>query len=77
MPTIQVIVDKELLRLADKEAHRSKMNRSALIRVALRDYLRRLHNREKERRDREGYERFPENRDDAAVWEQVAAWPEE
>lgn len=54
MPTIQVIVDKELLRLADKEAHRSKMNRSALIRVALRDYLRRLHNREKERRDRKG-----------------------
>lgn len=76
MPTIQVVLDKELLRLADKAAHRSKMNRSALIRVALRDYLRGLRNQEKEKRDREGYERFPENQDEAAVWEQIAAWPE-
>jgi metal-responsive CopG/Arc/MetJ family transcriptional regulator len=40
--TIQVVLDLKLLKATDRAAHRSKVNRSALIRDALRDHLRRL-----------------------------------
>lgn len=77
MRTIQVVLEPELLRAADRVARRMKLNRSALLREALREHLKRLRMREKERRDREGYQRHPERRDEFAAWEKVAAWPEE
>jgi metal-responsive CopG/Arc/MetJ family transcriptional regulator len=73
--TIQVVLEEKLLRAADRAARRLKVNRSALIRDALREHLRRLRVLEKERLDREGYDRFPD--DEFAVWNQVASWPEE
>ena len=76
METIQVVLDEELLRAADRAAKRAEINRSALVREALRRYLKELHYQELERRDREGYERLPGTRE-LAVWEGVAAWPEE
>lgn len=75
--TIQVVLDKQLLRAADRAARQSKLNRSALIREALRAYLKQLNARERERRDREGYERVPDDEAALAVWEQVAKWPED
>ena len=75
METVQVVLDQELLRAADRAARRVKVNRSALVRDALRAYLKQLHYEEKERLDREGYERHPDSEDDLAPWEQVAAWP--
>ncbi len=77
METVQVVLDQELLRAADRAARRVKINRSALVRDALRAYLKQLHYEEKERRDREGYERYPDSEDDLAPWEQVAAWPQD
>jgi metal-responsive CopG/Arc/MetJ family transcriptional regulator len=76
METIQVVLDKELLRATDRAAKRTRQNRSALVRQALREYLKKTHYRELERRDREGYERHPDT-GELAVWEEVAAWPEE
>jgi metal-responsive CopG/Arc/MetJ family transcriptional regulator len=73
--TIQVVLGEQLLRATDRAARRIKVNRSALIREALREHLKRLEVREKERRDREGYERYPD--DEFAGWEKVAAWPED
>jgi metal-responsive CopG/Arc/MetJ family transcriptional regulator len=73
--TIQVVLEQALLRAADRAARRLKMNRSALIRDALREHLRRLRTLEKERMDRQGYEKFPD--DEFAVWDRVASWPEE
>ena len=52
------------------------MTRSALIRRALREHVKRLAAREREARDRAGYEEHPDSRGEAAKWERVAAWPE-
>lgn len=60
METIQVILDAELLRAADRMARRRKSNRSALIREALRAHLRRLEILALEYKDRAGYARRPQ-----------------
>jgi Arc/MetJ-type ribon-helix-helix transcriptional regulator len=55
-----------------------KLNRSALVREALREYLGKLRVAELEQRDRQGFERLPDRGDDdLAVWERAAAWPED
>ena len=41
METIQVVIDKKLLHATDQAARRTKRNRSALVRDALREHLRR------------------------------------
>jgi len=77
METIQIVLDKKLLNAADRAARRMKENRSALVRNALREHLLRLEVRAKEDRDREGYLKRPQSRDEWASWESEAAWPEE
>jgi hypothetical protein len=52
------------------------MNRSALVRNALREHLRRLQTRELEARDRRGYQEHPDVSSGLADWEGVAAWPD-
>jgi len=77
METIQIVLDKELLREADRAARRTKRNRSALFRDALREHLRGLEVRELEERDREGYAKDPRAVDEALIWEREAEWPAE
>jgi metal-responsive CopG/Arc/MetJ family transcriptional regulator len=77
METIQVVLDKKLLQATDKAARRTKLNRSALVREALREHLRRLEVRTLEERDREGYLRQPQSLDEVRLWEAEAVWPEE
>jgi metal-responsive CopG/Arc/MetJ family transcriptional regulator len=77
METIQVVLDSRLLKAADRAAKRSKRNRSALIREALREHLRRLRIEELEMRDRAGYAKYPDDPAECARWEAEAAWPEE
>ena len=77
METIQVVLDKKLLLATDRAARRAKRNRSALVRDALREHLRRLEVREKERRDRQGYSTKPEVQIASEEWEAEAVWPEE
>ena len=55
METIQVVLDAKLLKAADLAAKRQRINRSALIRHALQEHLKHLHNLELEERDRQGY----------------------
>jgi metal-responsive CopG/Arc/MetJ family transcriptional regulator len=76
METIQVVLDTKLLQAADRVAQRTKRNRSALIRDALREHLRRLEIQASEERDRDGYARTPQH-DDALAWEAEAVWPAE
>lgn len=52
------------------------MNRSALVREALRAYLKQLKVQELEARDRVGYQKSRGASTEAADWEQVASWPE-
>jgi metal-responsive CopG/Arc/MetJ family transcriptional regulator len=77
METVQIVLDKDLLRAADQAARRTRRNRSALIRDALREHLRGLEVRAREERDREGYARHPQLRSDSHLWEAEAAWPPE
>lgn len=77
METIQIVLDADLLRAADRAVRKLKTNRSALLREALRAYLKRLDTRDKERRDREGYVRYPDSLDEPGVWDKVADWPDD
>jgi metal-responsive CopG/Arc/MetJ family transcriptional regulator len=77
METIQIVLDKKLLQAADQAARRSKQNRSALVREALREHLRRLQLRAREERDREGYAKLPQAIEHSLLWEAEAEWPRE
>ena len=77
MQTIQIVLGKDLLRATDRAARRRQVNRSALVREALQEHLKRLATRERERRDRDGYESRPLGPGEFSVWDKVAAWPDE
>ncbi len=77
MVTVQIVLDKVLLKAADQAARRTKQNRSSLVREALRAHLHRLELQRKEQQDREGYAKLPQDVDDARRWEAEAAWPAE
>ena len=77
METIQVVLDGKLLKAADRAAKRQKLNRSALIRQALEQHLKRLQVLDLEARDRRGYETRPQRVEEYGPWEETAAWPEE
>jgi metal-responsive CopG/Arc/MetJ family transcriptional regulator len=77
METIQVVLDPKLLRATNQAARRTKLNRSALIRDALREHLRRLEIRELEERDRKGYATGRREDESMSGWESEAVWPAE
>jgi len=77
MLTIQIVLDKKLLHAADQAARRTRQNRSALVRDALREHLRRLGVQAREERDRDGYSRQSQARKESLEWEAEAAWPAE
>ena len=77
METIQIVLDAKLLRATEVAARRTKLNRSALIREALRAHLKNLAVRERELRDRKGYEACLRDSGDLSGWEAEAIWPEE
>ena len=76
METIQVVLDTKLLRATDLAAKRRKVNRSALIRHAIEQHLKRLRELELEEQDRRGYLAQPQREDEYRIWEGAAAWPE-
>lgn len=77
MKTIRILLDKKLLEAADRAARRTKKNRSALIRDALRDHLQQLKLQVQEKRDRQGYKRNPSSGDELRLWNKEAVWPPE
>ncbi len=77
MKTIQVVLDAKLLKAADLAAKRQKVNRSALIRNALQEHLKRLREFDLEERDRHGYVAQPQRRQEYRVWEDLASWPDD
>ena len=77
MLPVQIVLDKALLRAADRAARQCRVNRSAFVRDALREHLKRIATRDRERRDREGYETRPVTPDEFGVWETVAAWSDD
>jgi metal-responsive CopG/Arc/MetJ family transcriptional regulator len=77
MEVVQIVLDKGLLQAADQAAKRTRKNRSALVRDALREHLQRLEMRAREERDRQGYSRKPHTSEETLAWEAEAAWPPE
>lgn len=77
MVAIHIVLDKKLLRATDQAARQTKRNRSALVRDALREYLRRLEAHSRAHRDRQGHSGRPQPPDESRVWEAEAAWPAE
>ena len=77
MQTMKIVLDKDLLLAVDQAARQRKLSRSALVREALRQHLRRLEILALEEQERAGYLRIPEDLTEAQMWESVAAWPEE
>ncbi len=75
METIQIVLDQKLLKATDKAARRTKQNRSALVRDALREHLRKLEIQALERRDLQGYSNLQPEIDESLLWEGEAAWP--
>jgi metal-responsive CopG/Arc/MetJ family transcriptional regulator len=75
METIQVVLDRKLLKAADLAAKRYQVNRSALIRQALERHLKYLHELELEDRDRRGYLAHPQREEEFRIWEDAASWP--
>lgn len=76
MKTIQVVLESELLRATDSAARKARINRSALVRKALREHLKRAEIRKMEERERRGYERHPQHPAEIELWEREIAWPE-
>jgi metal-responsive CopG/Arc/MetJ family transcriptional regulator len=77
MGTVQIVLGSELLKAADRVARRRRVNRSALVREALREHLTRLAEREREQQDRAGYGARPLARGEFDAWDAVSAWPDE
>jgi hypothetical protein len=77
METIQVVLDAMLLKAVDLIAKRQKANRSALIRRALQEHLKRLRVLELDERDRRGYQARPQRTGEYRPWEEAAALPED
>jgi metal-responsive CopG/Arc/MetJ family transcriptional regulator len=77
METIHVVLDAKILRATELAARRTKLNRSALIREALRAHLRNLETTERELCDRKGYAAGPKDSGDLSGWEAEGIWPEE
>jgi metal-responsive CopG/Arc/MetJ family transcriptional regulator len=77
MEIVQIVLDKKLLHAADQAAKRTRRNRSALVRDALREHLRRLELRASEERDRRGYLQYSQADAEAQGWESEAAWPQD
>ena len=71
---VQVVLDAATLRDADREARRAKVNRSELVRRAIRAYVARERARALEEKQRAGYERQPERADEFGGFE--ASWPD-
>lgn len=76
MQTIQVVIDEKLLKATDVAARRRKLNRSLLIRNAIREHLKRLHNLELEQQERHAYKARPQQPEEYLPWLEIAAWPE-
>lgn len=73
METVQIVLEKALLQAIDRAARRCRLNRSALVREALRAHLKRLETTEREQKDRAGYAARPDTEFD--VWDEVTEWP--
>jgi metal-responsive CopG/Arc/MetJ family transcriptional regulator len=73
MKTIQITINPDLLRLIDKEAGG---NRSAFFRQAAQLWLKHIHVRKMEHKQKQGYTRQPIKNGEFDIWSEEQVWPE-
>jgi metal-responsive CopG/Arc/MetJ family transcriptional regulator len=70
------VIDAKLRRSCDRAAKKAKLNRSELVRLALREYLEHLQILESQQRDQRGYEKLPQSEaTEESAWEGEVVWP--
>ena len=74
MKTIQMTIDEGLLRDVDKVTKKLQTSRSEFIRRAMHKLLNELKARNLEKLHREGYRKYPVNKDEFDVWENEQNW---
>ena len=74
MKTIQMTIDEPLLRAVDRLSKVRKTTRSAFIRYAVQEELRREQIGIREARHAEGYARKPLKKGEFDVWEKEQDW---
>jgi len=74
MKTIQMTIDEELLRDVDQVTKKLQTSRSQFIRLAMHKLLNELKTRNFEKLHREGYRKYPVNKDEFDVWENEQNW---
>ena len=77
MKTIQITIDEELLDRLDEVVKATETTRSALTRKLFEAEIRRHYILELERRDREGYEKYPVQPGEFDVSPADLAWGDE
>jgi len=77
MTTIQVVMDERTLKEADRAARREGVNRSRLIREAVRAHLARLREREMDERHRRAYEEHPVRPGEFDRFDEEQVWPDD
>jgi metal-responsive CopG/Arc/MetJ family transcriptional regulator len=76
MKTIQMTIDEELLNEVDTAVRDIGTSRSAFLRDALQQALKRLEIAAMERQHTAGYQRFPVQAQEFDVWQKEQVWEE-
>ena len=76
MKTIQMTIDESLLQQVDQTVQDLKTTRSAFIRLALEQALRKYQLRRLEERDEMGYRAVPADSNESDEWTPEQAWEE-
>jgi metal-responsive CopG/Arc/MetJ family transcriptional regulator len=76
MKPMQILIDEPLLRRLDADAEVKRDGRSAVLRRAVSDYLRRRRTRRIAESYRRGYGAGKGLGDEFAGWENEGSWPE-
>lgn len=74
MKTIRITIDDQLLEKVDRATLLQGIARSQFIRKALQNALRQLVIEELERKQAEGYQRYPVTPDEFDGWEAEQSW---
>lgn len=77
MKAVQILMEQDLVTEIDEAARRANMDRSKLVRVAIRRYLVASQVQDWERSDIAAYRRKPLTRADLDPWQKARVWPED
>lgn len=74
MKTIQMTIDDELITEVDKEVKKIGTTRSAFTREALKNYLNKLKIEAQEKKQIDGYKKYPVEAGEFDIWAAEQMW---